>query len=264
MRKQTTILLLTVVLACFCNCQGNQSTSSSEENKGAKAMLQGIWVDEESGDVSFRIKGDSIFYNDSTSMPAYFKVMGDSLVMGSGTAYAIVKQTEHLFWFTNQNGDVVKLQKSDDPVDETELVHDAPKIMTYSEQVKKDSVVLYNGERYHWYIAINPTKYKVVKRSYNDDGMEVENVYYDNIMHISVFQGARRLFSSDFRKQQYNQQVPQAFLEQAVLGDMEYSHTDAKGLHFNATLCIPDEASCYLVETLIDYRGTMTMQTVEY
>ena len=175
-----------------------------------------------------------------------------------------MKQTEHLFWFTNQNGDVVKLQKSDDPVDETELVHDAPKIMTYSEQVKKDSVVLYNGERYHWYIAINPTKYKVVKRSYNDDGMEVENVYYDNIMHISVFQGARRLFSSDFRKQQYNQQVPQAFLEQAVLGDMEYSHTDAKGLHFNATLCIPDEASCYLVETLIDYRGTMTMQTVEY
>ena len=254
---------MTVVLTVFCNCQGNKSNSPSED-KEAKAMLQGIWVDEESGDVSFRINGDSIFYNDSTSMPAYFRIIGDSLIMGAGTSYAIVKQTQNLFWFTNQNGDVVKLQKSNDPVDETEFVHDTPKIMTYKEQVKTDSVVVYNGQRYHWYIAINPTKYKVVKRSYNDDGIEVENVYYDNIMHISVFQGARRLYSSDFRKQMYAKFVPESFLNEAVLGNMEYSHADEKGLHFNATLCIPDGASCYMVETLVDYMGQVSMKTLEY
>ena len=263
MRRYTTILLMTVVLTVFCNCQGNKSNSPSED-KEAKAMLQGIWVDEESGDVSFRINGDSIFYNDSTSMPAYFRIIGDSLIMGAGTSYAIVKQTQNLFWFTNQNGDVVKLQKSNDPVDETEFVHDTPKIMTYKEQVKTDSVVVYNGQRYHWYIAINPTKYKVVKRSYNDDGIEVENVYYDNIMHISVFQGARRLYSSDFRKQMYAKFVPESFLNEAVLGNMEYSHADEKGLHFNATLCIPDGASCYMVETLVDYMGQVSMKTLEY
>lgn len=257
------MLLLTVVLMVFCNCQDNKSKFLSE-NKAAKSMLQGFWVDEESGDVSFRINGDSIFYIDSTSMPAFFKIVGDSLVMGSGTSYAIVKQTQNLFWFTNQNGDVVKLRKSNEFVDETEFVHDTPKIMTYKEQVKTDSIVLYNGQRYHWYIAINPTKYKVVKRSYNDDGMEVENVYYDNIMHISVFQGAHRLFSSDFRKQMYAKFVPESFLNEAVLGNMEYSHADKKGLHFNATLCIPDGASCYMVETLVDYMGQMSMQTVEY
>lgn len=263
MRKGTTIFLLTVVLTIFFSCQDNKSVVPSED-EGAKAMLQGIWVEEESGDVSMRIIGDSIFYTDSTSMPSYFRIVGDSLVMGSGTSYAIVKQTENLFWFTNQNGDVVKLQKSNDPVDETEFVHDTPSVMTYTHQVKMDSVVTYDGERYHWYIAINPTKYKVVKRSYNDDGLEVENVYYDNIMHVSVFKGAQRLFSSDFKKQMYAGLVPEKFLNDAVLANMEYSRADAEGLHFNATLCIPDEASCYVVETLVDYRGQKKMKTVEY
>jgi len=263
MRKVTTIFLLTVVLTLCCNCQGNQSATPMED-KEAKVLLQGIWVEEESGDVSMRIVGDSIFYTDSTSMPSYFRIVADSLVMGSGTSYAIVKQTENLFWFVNQNGDVVKLQKSNDPVDETEFVHDTPSVMTYTHQVKTDSVVMYNGERFHWYIAINPTKYKVVKRNYNDDGLEVENVYYDNIMHVSLFQGAQRLYSSDFKKQMFVKQVPENFLENAVLANMEYSRVDAEGFHFNATLCIPDEASCYVVETLIDHEGQMRMKTVEY
>ena len=186
------------------------------------------------------------------------------MILGSGTAYGIVKQSPHLFWFTNQNGDIIKLQKSDDPVDSTAFVHDQPKILTYTHQVKTDSTVIYNGERYHWYIAINPTKYKVVKRTYNDDGLEVENVYYDNIMHVSVFHGAKQIYSSDFRKLQYARLVPEEFLNDAILGDMQFSHIDSEGLHFNATLCIPDGASCYIVESLVAYTGRMTMKTLEY
>ena len=166
--------------------------------------------------------------------PSYFRIYADSLVLGSETSYAIVKQTQHLFWFKNHNGDVIKLQKSTDPVDEDEFVHDTPKVLNYTHQVKIDSVVNHDGARYHWYIAINPTKYKVSKRSYNEDGMEVENVYYKN------------------------------FLDEAILANMEYSHHDDKGIHFNATLCIPDGASCYIVESVIGYRGEMTMQIVEY
>ena len=253
------VVCLTAVVLVACNHREEVS-----ENKEAKAMLQGIWIDAEGGDVSFRVEGDTIYYADTTSMPAYFRIMGDSLVLASGTSYGIVKQSAHLFWFTNQNGDVIKLMKSDDPVDDTEFVHDTPKILSYSSQVKTDSVVVYGGERYHWYIAINPTKYKVTKRTYNDDGLEVENVYYDNIMHVSVYQGSHCLYSSDIRKQQYAGKVPADFLEAAVLGNMEFSHIDAAGLHFNATLCIPDGASCYLVESLVSYQGQMTMQLVEY
>lgn len=261
MNKLSIITLLALVLT---SCGGGSDQKSVEENKEAKTMLQGIWVDSESGDVSFRVQGDTIYYADSTSMPAYFRIMGDSLVLASGASYGIVKQSEHLFWLKNQNGDVVKLAKSDDPADETEFVHDTPPVLSYTHQVKRDSAVVYGGERYHWYIAINPTKYKVTTRTYNDDGIEVENVYYDNIMHISVFQGSRQLYSSDFRKQQYADKVPADFLEQAVLGNMEYSHADAAGLHFQATLCIPDGASCYLVESVISYKGQHTMQLVEY
>ena len=260
--KRQLLIILTVVFLVGCSRQQTK-VEEVQESREAKAMLQGVWVDKESGDVSFRVKGDTIFYADTTSMPAYFKIVGDSLVFASGTKYGIEKQTEHLFWFKNQNGDVIKLEKTDDQDITEEFTNDTPKIMTYTHQVKTDSVVSYNGERYHWYIAINPTKFKVVNRTFNDDGVEVENVYYDNIMHISVFKGGQQLYSSDFCKQQYHGIVPSEFLTEAIFANMEYSHADAAGLHFNATLCIPDGASCYLVETLISYKGQMTMKMIE-
>ncbi len=265
MNKFSVIVILSALLLTGCGRQKESAVSESlPESKEAKAMLQGIWVDAETEEVAFSVRGDTIFYSDSTSMPAYFKIVGDSLVLSSGTKYGIEKQTAHLFWFKNQSGDVIKVVKSSDPEDEAAFVHDKPAILSYTHQVKTDSVVNFNGERYHWYIAINPTKYKVVRRTYNDDGMEVENIYFDNIMHISVYKGAQCLYSSDFRKQQYAKMVPEKFLEEAVLGNMEYGHIDAAGLHFRATLCIPDGASCYLVESTISYQGKMTMKTIEY
>ena len=115
--RKLTIFLFACVLITGCGGRGG-SSESSEESREAKAMFQGVWLDEESGDVTFRVKGDTIFYADSTSMPAYFKIVKDSLVLASGTKYGISKQTEHLFWFTNQSGDIVKLVKSDDADDE--------------------------------------------------------------------------------------------------------------------------------------------------
>lgn len=263
--KQLSIILFLTLALCSCgNRSASESTAEQAEDREAKAMLQGFWMDDETEELALHVEGDTIFYSDSTSMPAYFRIVNDSLVLASGAAYNIDKLTEHLFWFHNQNGDLVKYRRSDNPDEDSAWVHDPPHIMTYTHQVKTDSVVSYGGDRYHWYIAINPTKYKVIKHAYNDDGVEVDNVYYDNIMHISVYKGAQKLFSSDFRKSQYSKYVPAGFLEQAVLGNMEFSSIDAEGLHFNATLCIPDGASCYLVEALISYKGQLTMKTIEY
>ncbi len=248
-------------MVVLVGCRQNNS-STLPDDKEAKAMLQGVWVDEESGDVTFRVKGDTIYFSDATSMPTYFRIYEDSLYLASGTAYGIVKQAEHLFWFKNQNSDLLKLQKGDD--NDVELEHGSPSVLTYTHQVKVDSVVTYNNTRYHWYIAINPTKYKVTKRTFNDDGLEVENVYYDNIMNVSVFQGANKIYSSDFRKQQYSDFVPASFLDEAIFANMTFSHIDAAGLHFNATLCIPDGATCYMVESTISYTGAMSMKLVEY
>ena len=263
--KQLSIIILLALALCSC---GNRSATvpvtEQDEDRDSKAMLQGFWVDDETEEAAVLVKGDTIFYSDSTSMPAYFRIVGDSLVLASGTTYNIDRLTENLFWFRNQNGDLVKYRRSSNPEEDSTWVHDIPHIMTYTHQVKTDSVVNYGGNRYHWYIAINPTKYKVVKHTYSDDGVEVDNVYYDNIMHISVYNGAQKVYSSDFRKSQYSKYVPADFLEQAVLGNMEFSSIDAEGLHFNATLCIPDGASCYLVETLITYKGEVKMKTIEY
>ena len=254
-----------VAVLMLVGCSGQQGQSTQEEDREAKTLMQGVWVDAETEDLAFRVSGDTIFYADSTSMPAYFKIVGDSLVLSSGTSYAIEQHTPHIFSFRNQNGDLVTLNKLDDAETDSLYVQaTTPKVMTYSHQVKTDSTVSYNGARYHWYIAINPTRYKVIRRTYNDDGMEVENVYYDNIMHISIYNGAQRIYSSDFRKQQFAHLVPVKFLDEAVLANMEFAKADAAGLHFNATLCIPNGASCYQVEIVISYKGQMTMKLLEY
>lgn len=261
-------LFLTILLLAGCRQQqqGNAENGAGKESKEAKTLLQGVWMDMENEEVAFRAIGDTIYFPDSTSMPAYFRIVGDSLLLGA-QHYPIVKQTPHLFSFLNQNGDTVKLSKCDNPDDLQSLEEETPtqpKPITMDRVVKTDSVVMYGAQRYHWYIAVTPTRYKVVKTTYNDDGVGVENSYYDNNIHISIFQGTRRLFGRDFRKAMYDSQVPASFLEQAILGAMQFDHVDAQGFHFNATLCIPDGASCYLVETLIPFEGEVTMTLLEH
>lgn len=255
-----------LLLLAACKQQQEHVDAAAEEpveNLEAKAMLQGIWIESETDQVSFRAFGDTIYYPDSTSQPAYFRIVNDSLCLGDNR-YAIVKQTDHLFCFQNQAGDEMRLEKSEMAEDSMAFSASQPEILSLTEVLKTDSVVTFGGERYHWYIAVNPTKYRVTKTTYNSEGVGVENIYYDNIIHISLYRGATCLFSRDFKKQMYSQNVPPEFLDQAVLGNMRYDHIDARGVHFNATLCIPDGASCYLVETLVGFDGKTSMKVLEY
>ncbi len=261
----TIIIGVCVLMMTSCKPQDGTSgaTGEMEESAEAKAMLQGIWIESETQEVAFRAEGDTIYYPDSTSQPTYFCIIGDSLCLESNH-YPIVKQSEFAFWMKNQAGDLRKFIKSETEDDTIAFVNQKPEILMANEVIKKDSVVFFDGERYHWYVAVNPTKYKVVKTSYTSEGLSVENVYYDNIIHISLFKGSACLYSQDFNKQMYADNVPQEFLEQAILGNMQYDHIDGRGIHFNATLCIPDGASCYLVETLISLNGNVTMKLLEY
>lgn len=269
MNKRCFLPLLAVagMLIVACGSKGSSDGHSldDKEDREAKALLQGVWQDEETEEVSFWAKGDTIYYPDSTSQPTRFAVVGDQLVLLSTDArYHIEKQTGHLFWFKNQSGDVVRLVKSDEPLPQEMARGEHQRVMTYTEVVKMDSVVTYDNNHYHWYIAINPTKYKVHTTAYNDDGLEVDNVYYDNIMHVSLFRGAAKFFSRDFRKQDYAGKVPAQFLSQSVLSNMEYAGVDARGFRFVATICIPDGATCYKAENLISFDGRLTTSLIEY
>ena len=264
MTRSCFIAFLFCLLFTGCKQQtADGLVSQASENLEAKAMLQGIWIESETEEVSFQAKGDTIFFPDSTSQPSFFCIINDSFCLGENH-YAIVKQTEHLFWFQNQAGEEIKLEKSENAEDSLAFVDSNPEILSLTEVLKIDSVIHYGSERYHWYIAVNPTKYKVAKMSYNSDGVSVENVYYDNIIHLSLYRGTSCLFSRDIKKQLFAAAVPSQFLEQAVLGNLKYDHVDSRGLHFNANLCIPDGASCYLVETLIGFDGQMDLNLLEY
>lgn len=257
-----------VVFLTFSACKNSgrvDTVNVEDESSTAKALLQGIWIDADAEDVVFKAKGDTIFYPDSTSQPAYFRIVRDTLLIGEpAVKYYIVKQAEHLFWFVNSAGDTVRLVKSEEETDSVGFEVKRPEVLTISNVVKSDTVINYDGERYHCYVAINPTRNKVIVNTFNDDGVEVSNVYYDNMIRLSVFKGAgQRFFSHDMRKQQFVAFVPEDFLNQAVLNDISYVETDGKGLHFHATLCTPNAASCYLVEIIISTSGQMSMQLLE-
>ncbi len=256
-------LLLLPFLIGACS-QQQKPVEEQEESLEAKRLLQGVWMDEETETAVFQMKGDSVYYADSTSMPARFRVVGDTLYIGSEGRYYIEKQTEHVLWFKSATGETSKFVKSESDEQEQEFEQNKPQILELTEVLKRDTVVFYEGERYHLYIAVNPTKYKVSHQTVNDDGLTVENAYYDNIIHLSIFKGSTQLFSRDFHKKAYERLVPAQFFQQAILNNMEFNKVDASGFHLNASLCVPDEASCYLIDQVVSFKGQTSTQLLEY
>ena len=53
-------------------------------------MLQGVWEDEETDEVLFKLQGDSVYYPDSTSMPAY-SILRNTANMCCGSRMATMK-----------------------------------------------------------------------------------------------------------------------------------------------------------------------------
>ncbi len=261
MKKYTIFALAFAAMLGACGHKTDK-TSMPQEDITAKKMLQGIWVDNDAQTVAFKVKGDTIYYPDTTSIPAYFQIIEDTLVLQgvNNVKYPIVKQAQHLFIFKNQNGDEVKLVRSDDPDDANAFRHEKPQAINQNQTIRRDTVVTYNGERYHCYVQVNPTTFKVVKSSYNDEGVEVGNIYYDNIVNLNIYHGATKLFSRDFRKQQFESYIPKNQLEQAILNDLLIKNIDQEGIHYLASLGIPDNISSFQVEVIVGYNGKLKMK----
>lgn len=264
MNRTILFFLTSFLLLSLTSCKqqkGQQAENKVEENQQAKKLLQGVWLDDDEGDVSFRVKGDTIYYPDSTSAPAYFFIVNDTLkIKGANEVdYAIVKQAEHLFEFKTQSGDVLRLVKTSDPSYLKAFEHTRPMTLNQNTLLKRDTVVTYADKSYHLYMQVNPTSYKVYKSSYNDDGVQVDNVYYDNIVNINVYQGASKLFSRDFQKADFNGAVPSQFISQAILSDVVFDSASAEGIRFLAVLAMPDSSLSYEVVVNIAYNGKMTI-----
>lgn len=258
-----------LLLACFllgvaaCGQKSEKEQPEIKEDTAAKKLLQGIWLDgDDEDDVAFRVKGDTIYYPDSTSRPVYFYIVGDTLVMkGANTSkYPIIKQAPHIFQFKVQNGDIVKLVKTDDQSYLQQFSHEQPVTLNQNTLVKRDTVVNAGNEKLHLYVQVNPTTYKVYKSNYNDDGVEVDNVYHDNIVNVNIYQGSRKIFGRDFRKEDFKGQVPHEFLKQSILSDIVFRKVGADGVHYKVVLAMPDSSMSYQVEIIISLEGKMTIK----
>ncbi|MBP3472113.1 MAG: DUF4738 domain-containing protein [Paraprevotella sp.] len=269
MKRITWSFCLWLLLLAACR-NGTSSTVPVAENEGvdveAQSAFQGIWIDDDNDNVLFQVKGDSVFYPDTVNRPVRFYIKRDTLVMVGehAVSYSIEKQGTDIFQFRVSTGDLIRLKRSYNPDDTLlfERRYTAP--MVYNEVVKKDTVVYGNGARYHCYVFVNPSKYKVVKTGYTDESIAVENVYYDNVVHLSIYQGKECLFSKDFMKKDFSSYVPASFLSQAILANADFMRIDKHGCHFGATLCIPDAASCYVVGVCVGFDGTESMSLLEY
>ncbi len=260
-RKTLPTLLVTLVASIMLGCHyiAKQGNAPSEDKK-AKSSMQGIWLDDETDDVVFNVKGDTIYFPDSTSVPVCFRIEADSLVFvgENGLKYKIVKQTPHVFEFINQNGESKKLVKTSDSSYARMFSRKQSVSVNQGKLLKNDTVVFFNDEKYHSYVQVNPTSYKVVNTTINDDGVEVGNIYYDNIVHLAIFKGAAKVFSCNFRKSDFVHEVPPQFLQQAVFSDLTFISMDREGLHYFAVLAIPNSSTSYMVEVVVGFNGKVT------
>ena len=159
--------------------------------------------------------------------------------------------------FHSITDNIIKLHKSEDFNDSLSFVREEVVIPTYTEVTKRDSVVTYNGARYRAYVYINPTKIRVVKTTYSEDGISMDNVYYDNVMHICVYEGKKSLFASDITKQMFDKVVPEDFLVQAILSDTKFLKVDRNGFHYQAVLAIPETSIYSIVNMEVSFKGDL-------
>lgn len=253
------------LVALLLSCKGGSAETAvvETEDAEAKAMLQGIWLSEDNDDVVMKVKGDTIVYADSALMPVRFMIIADSLVLQgyNEVRYAIVKQTDNVFQFNNSTGDVVKLVKSQNKEDEWAFENHRASVSVNQQQlIKRDTVVSGAEKQYRVYTQVNPTKYKVVNTSYNQEGVQVETVYYDNIVNICIYDGGRRLYSSDVHKHDFRKFVPKDFIGQAVLSDIVIDKVSERGVEFLAYVCDPDSVTQYVVRLVVSHGGKLKIE----
>lgn len=252
-----------VSLLALSSCKGESKVEAMEEveNAEAKAMLQGIWNNTDLDEVTLKVSGDTIIYADSTLAPVRFAIIEDSLVLRgyNETRYAIIKQTPTVFQFCNHEGDVIRLAKSTNPDDNYIFENRKPVVQINQNQlIKRDSVVTGGDRKYHVYIQVNPSTYKVIQSSLSQDGLQVDNVYYDNIINVCVYNGAQRLYSSDIHKADFKRFIPDNVLRQCVLSDIVIDKVTDAGVELLAYICEPDSPESYVVRMIVSHSGKLT------
>lgn len=256
-------VLICISLMSSCSGQPQKKEEMKKEDLIAKEWLQGTWIDDMTETPLFTAKGDTIYYIDEPAVPVAFKIIEDTLkTYGRKVSnYHIKKQGKSFIWIQSFMGDILQLSKAENSQDSLWIPRQTPKEKT-DNVISKDNVVHYNNQRFRGYVYINPTNIKVHQPEITEEGLEIENIYYDNIIHICIYEGKNKLFGRDMKKQDFESLIPAEYYQRAILSDMEFGGVNAKGYQYQATLCIPNSASCYLVNISITKDGDITYELV--
>lgn len=256
--KIKTIISVFIVSLIVVNCQHKSNT----EDKESKLLLQGIWmVDDGSSIPAMLVRGDSIFYPDSASMPISFWITNDSIYLkgNSVISYKIIKQTNNIFRIVNLNGDEVKFIKSNTK-ELFPLFEYHPYAMNTFEKSVSDTIVRTTIGFLHSKINIETTSDKVIKSSCNDNGIEVESTYLDNVAKLLITNNNKIIYSHSFRKVEFSNLIEQSFLKKSILSNFEFAYSDGRALYYNILIGIPDASTSYVVRLRISTDGKTTMR----
>lgn len=242
--------------------QPSPEPQTASESLESKQKMQGIWVDEEEGTVYFRAKGDTIYYPDSVSQPVHFLIVSDSLVFDSSNPKkcAIKLLSDNTLRYISPDGDEIRLQKTNDQSYLSLFENTAKAIsINQGELIKRDTVMTAGDVRYHAYIQVNPTSYKVYIPTLNEDGVSVDNAYYDNIIHLALYENSTSLINRDYRKQDFATLVPKEFISKCIFSDISVENVTDEGVVFLATLTVPDTYTCYNVNIFVSRKGKVEL-----
>ena len=158
-----------IIFLFFFACTGKQSQRTNvKENLEMKAMLQGTWMDEDTETPMICIKGDSIHYMVSGTLPVTFRIIEDSLITygTATTSYHIVKQNEYMLWLQSDMGGIIKMNRAEDSdsINSMDFQIQAEKSEPTKEVIQKDRIELYKDVRYRGYVYIILHKLKLQDR----------------------------------------------------------------------------------------------------
>ena len=232
-------------------------------NPKVKSQLQGVWLDKNTESPVLKFEGDSLLYASKSDVPMSYLMTNDTLfVRGVRTvAYRVLEQTEHTLSVQTPMGDEVSMYKDEQGA----ITIEQPKSsLVKSEQrvSKKDKIVMVGRNRYRGYVTINPTTIKVVRPGVTEDGFSVDNVYYDNIIHICVYEGKKELCGKDIKRSIFKEIIPSDFLAVSILEDMTFLGVQDNRFLFRAVLCVPD-GPCYYAHVLIDKENKIETILIE-
>lgn len=251
-------IYITFLCVALFSCNAKQK-DDRVVNSDAMKLMQGIWTNNDDESVAFKINSDTLYYPNGNGDPVAFVVYDDSMFIESSTpiCYRIKTVSHSTLTLLTQNGEEISLSRSCNSDDSKCFISE--KILDESINqgvlIKKDSVMTSSDTRYHVYTQVNPTKYRVVHQSINDDGLQIENTYYDNIIHVSVFSGSISLYSHDFRKSDFASLASSGFIEHSILSDIKIVKADADGVKLTAILIEPETYSSFHVNIVISKEG---------